>query len=274
MTNNKIITISSLLLIMISLLFISNNVYALDNQRTYLVNNNNISILESEYINLVNLGFTDSEIINMTSTEFNNNKNLKGTIVSTNSVIIPYIENGGSNEILSNPGVITTLYKRLTTTIISVNNRYRYKVSLEWLNIPSNRSYDIIGIGIENEKVQVYQNISYFQQNFCYSANNCSSSIVHANKFGSTGVGASFKLPNANVVSLSSYMYFDVVKNTNNTISQLNAHGDYSHATSTVSLKDASNYNVAKYYGIVLDDSIKDYYDTIQTAVATYNTSW
>lgn len=56
---------------------------------------------------------------------------------------------------------ITTSSKKMITTIISINNCYRYKVSLEWTKIPSTRSYDIIGLGIDNT-VKVYS-IPVFQ---------------------------------------------------------------------------------------------------------------
>lgn len=159
----------------------------------------------------------------------------------------------------------------MTTRIISTNGRYRYKVDLEWKSMPSTRSYDILGIGIDTN-VKIYAD-TYFQQNFCYSANNCSSSTVHAKKNTTTGGTASFKIPSATLTSLSSYLYFDIVKNTSSTITTLNAYGDYSHAKKSISDINATKYRITK-AGIVLDSSIESYYDAIPSAKAIWTGSW
>ena len=65
-------------------------------------------------------------------------------------------------------GYIETGAKKMTTRIISTNGRYRYKVDLEWKSMPKVRSYDILGMCIENN-VSIYSNV-YFQQNYCYSS--------------------------------------------------------------------------------------------------------
>lgn len=239
-----------------------------------VVNNNGISITETEYQNLLNLGFTENEILNMTLTEFEKNKSLKGKIISQNTI---YLDK--ENNILNNnisifglqTGYIETAAKKMTTTIVSVNNKYRYKITLEWKQMPSTRSYDIIGIGIENN-VKINSEV-YFQQNFCYSTNNCSSSIVNTVNSISTGATSTFKLPSSTIVSLSSYLYFDVCKNTNFAITQLNAYGDYSHAVQSISKANANKHSINR-GGIVLDTSISNCYDSITTSKAVWTGNW
>ncbi len=244
--------------------------YALSNG--YIVNNNGISIYKNEYANLLNLGFTDEEIYNMHIAEFENNKNLKGNIVSQNIV---YLSEDNPQKMIGlyriQNGNVTTLSKKLTTTIIEVNDKYRYKVSLSWITIPSTRSYDIIGIGMDTS-VKDYENPT-FQQNFCYSNNNCSSSNTYTINSSASGIGVSFKLPTQNLVSLNSYMYYDVLKRNNAVLTSQNAYGDYAHAIRTISESDANNYFVNR-SGILLDSSIANYYDSMQTAIARWTGSW
>ena len=253
--------------------FNSIEVFAL-NTTNIIINNNSILITEQEHQNLLNLGFTHDEILNMSSEEFNDNKDLKGEIVSQNTIYMDQQNNILNNNISIlglQPGYIETTAKKMTTTIVSVNNKYRYKITLEWKNIPSTRSYDIIGIGTDTN-VKINSGI-YFQQNFCYSSNNCDSSIVNTVKSTSTGATSTFKLPSSDIVSLSSYLYFDVSKNTTSTITQLNAYGDYSHATKNISKSNANNHSINR-GGILLDSSISSYYDSITTAKSVWTGSW
>ena len=245
-----------------------------------IINNNDITITKIQYNNLLNLGFTDTEIMNMSTKEFDENKNLEGKIVTQSILYFDEQNNILNNRYLPNDnislfglqtGYIETTGKKMTTTIVSVNNKYRYKVTLEWKNIPSTRSYDIIGIGTDTN-VKIDSGI-YFQQNFCYSSNNCSSSIVSTIKSTSTGATSTFQLPSSTIVSLNSYLYFDVSKNTTSTITQLNAYGDYSHATSNISKSNANNHSINR-GGISLDSSISNYYDNMTTAKATWTGSW
>ena len=240
------------------------------NAETIFVNNNNIKMTATEYNNLINLGFTKDEILNMKKEEFDNNKNLTGKIVFQETKMIP-TENNFKSLRGYYPGYVETVGKKMTTTIISVNNRYRYKVTVEWKSMPSTRSYDIIGIGID-PIVRIASGL-YFQSNYCYSVNNCSSNGVNTQKITSTGATSTFKLPSASVVSMNSYVYFEVEKNVNYTITQLNAAGDYSHATSSISLSNSQNHSI-NVAGIQLNSSISGYYDSIPAAVANLTCNW
>ena len=239
---------------------------------SYLINNNNINISEEEHNNLLNLGFNETEIMNMKQQEFDENKNLKGEIVSIEEQEIFDID---SLDVISpmgmSQGYIETTGKKMTTTIVSIGNYYRYKVSLEWKSIPSTRSYDIIGIGM-NTNVKFASDIS-FQQNYCYSANNCNSNALHTPLKINTGGTAVFQLPSSSLTSLSAYMYFNVSKNTSSTITSQKAYGDYSHATKTISFANAKKHSIGS-SGIVLDNSITSYYDSIATATSTWTGNW
>ena len=244
------------ILFFIFVMLCTTKVYALEN-------NNGIEIDEFDYSNLLNLGFTELEILNMSLEEFENNKNLSGRIVYQRvyPTMIPY----------SNGSTITE-YKTMIMTIIKINNQYRYKVSLEWKKNPKVRSYDIIGIGIPTN-VRVDTNSIYFQQNYCTSSTDCTTNKISTLSSTSTGVTSVFQLPSGFYTTLNSYLYFNVSKNTNSIISRLYAYGDYAHAVKNISLANAKRHNINS-NGIVLNNTIIDYYDAISTAVATYNTSW
>lgn len=59
----------------------------------------------------------------------------------------------------------------MTTSILSNGNRYRYKVVLEWENMPSTRSYDVIGIGFlasvkvaSKKQLEIYENFQQIEE--------------------------------------------------------------------------------------------------------------
>lgn len=170
------------------------------------------------------------------------------------------------------PGYVETTAKKITTRIISSNNgKYRYKVDVEWKKMPSIRSYDIIGIGIDTNVI--ISTGVYFQKNYCLTSGACNSSTVAALKSTRTGGAASFSLPKDSLKSLNAYLYFDISKNTSSAITQLNAYGDYAHATKQISENNAQNYSITR-SGIILNDSIKDYYDSISYAKAIWTGNW
>lgn len=265
----KVKKVSYVLFAVLMFLFYNNSVFALDS--IYIINNNGIEITETEYNNLLNLGFTETEIQFMTIDEYLVNKDLIGQIVAQETVNV--YDSLLYGPFAYQPGYVATPTRAVTTTIVSVSGRYRYKVSVEWLQIPSNRSHDIIGIGIDTN-VSIYGGLTYFQQNFCYSTNNCNSSGTYAQKVTSTGASATYQLPSASVVSMDTYFYFSVEKNTTATITQLNAYGDFAHAMYTVSSTDAYNNHSVNRGGLSLNSNISSYYDSIDTAKAVWTGSW
>lgn len=175
--------------------------------------------------------------------------------------------------LLSNySGEVETTYKSMTTTISTNGSYYRYKVVLNWKNIPSTRSYDIIGIGFLGS-VKVRNNLN-FQQYYCVTSSGCTTSTTNYPQIFSSGAGTTFKLPTGNLYSLKQTLYFDVEKNTTSTIILQEAYGDYSHATSSISLTNAKKYSVVANVGISLNSSITSYYDTISVAKAGWSGTW
>lgn len=269
------------------------NVYA----SAYYTNYNNIEMTENEYNNLVELGFTENEIYLMGSEEFEANKDIEGTMVSSVGQYYKtttITQNGittSSSEIISeeqyeleknaNPqgrsiydGAVETDYKymHMNMTILD-DNEMRLKVTLNWLQIPSTRSNDIIGIGFEQSLVELNSSI-FFQQNYTNSSGSHSSVTSIPQEF-STGVSSVFDLPNGTISALSSYMYIDVIKvDESYAITNMDAGGDYAHATSSISETNAKKHSVNHGTGIVLQSSIASYYDAINVATATYLGAW
>ena len=176
-----------------------------------------------------------------------------------------------SKSILSNSATVETTYKKMTTTIVQNGSYYKYKNVLMWKNIPSTRSYDIIGIGFY-PSVKV-KGSTHFEQYYCYTSGSCTTTTTNYPQVFTTGAGTSFLLPNGNLSSLKQTFYFNVEKNTSATIIRQLAAGDYSHATSSISLNNSKKYSVNS-NGILLNGSIANYYDEISQATAIWEGTW
>lgn len=169
-------------------------------------------------------------------------------------------------------GYVETNYKKMTCSIVKNGSVYRYKVVLEWKTMPSTRSYDIIGIGFP-ASVKPQSSLA-FNQNYCYTNGSCYTGVSYTPYIGVNGVGASFALPTGALSSLKQTLYVDMVKSdSSSTILRQYAYGDYSHATKSISYDNSRKYVVSS-GGIVLNSSINDYYDTINTANATWSGTW
>lgn len=168
-------------------------------------------------------------------------------------------------------GTIETTYKKLTTTISSNGSYYRYKSVLTWQLMPKVRSYDIIGIGhYASVKIKGTPSFSLY---YCTDPSECYTSTSATKQIFDLGASATFKLPTGTLTSLKATYYYDVEKNVDATILTQKAYGDYSHATSTISLTNAKKHSVSS-SGIYLDSTITDYYDNISVATATWMGSW
>lgn len=164
-----------------------------------------------------------------------------------------------------------TTYKKLTTTILNNGSLYRYKTTLTWKQIPAVRSYDVIGIG--HYSSVKYNSSSYFEQSYCLTNGTCKTSTTYYPQYYSTGVSATFKVPEGSLSSLSQTLFFDVTKNVNATIISQAAYGDYGHATETVSVSQAQSHSIGT-SGIQFTNGVGNKYDNIQPAVATWSGSW
>lgn len=245
-----------------------------------------IEMTNQEYNTLINLGFSEDEIYYMSEEVYLENKDANANLVSKNTRYYktiytdlagnPYNVEITKDEYENQPNgnaraTVNTEYKQMTSLLSQNGNKFRYKVSLGWKNMPSTKSFDIIGVGFDDD---VYIDSSvYFNFYWCTSSGNCTTDASYYNKKNtSTGGAAVFDFPD-NAVSLSATLYYDVSKNTSNTITSLRMCGDYAHATSNVSVGSISNYNIT-YDGLLLGSSIISKYDEIPCAISTWSGSW
>ena len=258
------------------------------------INYYGVEFSEHDYSTMLELGFSESEIYYMSVEEYNNNRDIEATLEATTTrYFVNIIRYDSTGRMISNSemevdeeeynsetismygsGLIETTYKKMTTTISATGSNYRYKVSLVWKIMPATRSYDIIGIGIDNAKVYISGGSMVFNQNYCISNSCTNSSSYNSRSVSETGGGFSFKLPTStSITTLSSYMYFTVLKESSSTLTSMNAYGDYSHATKSISANSSQGFYVTA-GGVDLDDDIVSYYDTIERSIATWTGSW
>ena len=248
-------------------------------------NNLGIEMTNEEYNTLLNLGFSEEEIYYMDQNTFDENKNLNATLVAQNekyyktiytnltgeSTSIEVTETEYNNQSSTLPrGTVETTYKKMVTTLSQNGSYYRYKVSLSWKIMPSVRSYDIIGIGFDDD-VYISSPV-YFNYYSCDYYGNCATSTqyYHRQKT-STGGSVVYKVP-SDAASLSANLYYDVAKDTSSTITRLDMYGDYSHAKTNISSSTAANHLIT-HNGIVLSENIS-YFDAIPCAISTWYGSW
>lgn len=166
---------------------------------------------------------------------------------------------------------VETNYKKMTTTISQSNGNYRFTNEVNWKTMPSVRSFDIIAIGT-NSNVKVANGVVY-NQYYCVNGGGCSTSYAFIQKITANGGGASFQLMTGNLSTLKITLSYVLSKNTSATLNGLDAYGDYSHATTTVSSSESQNYSIGV-GGINLNSSISGKYDSIQSAHAYKSIYW
>ena len=295
----KSIIIKTLVFIMMTM--VTHKVSALNiiDENDY-INNMGVQINETQLNNLRNLGFTDAEIENMDETEFSYNKDLEGEIVASsikyyktehfipggstysiqnnnNSLIITTeitkeeYDNCDNNTGISPYGlstdVVVTEYKSMYSTITSVNGRYRYKNSVTWKKLPFWRTIDVIGIGIEGNKVYPVSSSSYFK---AYYSDGGASTQSGTWKKSSTGYAVTFEWPSYNLLADNFYatLYFEVDKQDSNTLTVLNAYGDYAHCQGNCNSTASIGVSIGP-DGLSISGSISSKFDAISTSQAT-----
>jgi len=310
------------ILFLLIILFTFQNVKALEiNDDGIYINYNNIEMTQKEINNLINLGFTEKQISLMDEEEFNSNKNLQGEIVAqetkyymttitysnsastlsvksslplkSETIEITEEEYNNSDDLIDNVsingksnGYVETNYKKMTTTIVKNGSNYRYKNDLVWKKMPSTRSYDIIGIGIDStvsgisssKYLKQIADISDSSTKTCYYQFSSSATW----KQSSSGYAATFKLisntSKKTVTALETYMYFNVQKLTENTIKVINAYGSYRHAQKKVESSVSNGVSIGTggiSFEASVSTSIKESYDSMSTAQATWSgISW
>ena len=252
-------------------------------------NYNGIEMNYNEYSTLRELGFNANEIYHMDMETFNANKDLDATLLASESkyykTVYPvygqsytvevseeeYNDNG--KEILR--GQQTTQYKHIVTTISANSNKYRYKISVTWRQIPSVKKYDIIGIGYEDD-VHIYNSIVYFGYFYSTSASDYSSTQYYDQKVTSVGATTVYKIPEGiSLTGLAATLYYDVVKDTGaGTLTSLWMCGDYAHATSNSVTSTIAAQHGISYGGIGLGSSNINLYDAIPCTYANASVNW
>jgi len=246
-----------------------------------------IQMTNTQYNNLLNQGFSEDEIYYMSEDTFNRNKDLTASLAAVTSKYYKSIytdlngnpqtveiskseyDNESSNQIR---GYVETEYKRMDAYITYISNSYyRYKVTTKWKNMPSVRSYDIIGLAFEDDEVAM-RDTTWFQYNYCVSSGSCyvDGTYYHSEE-DENGGSTVYKFP-SNAVSMTATLYFDVVKNTTAIITRQAIHGDYAHAITPVDYDIYSIHNMTT-GGLALGSS-SQYYDAIPCADTGWTGSW
>ena len=207
------------------------------------------TVLKNPLQSLNNNTFYASETVEVTEEEYNNSDNLIPKTVT-----------------------VETTYKRLSVSIIQYGSAfYKYKAVLNWKQIPSTRSYDILGIG-HYSSVKVAGNAD-FEEYYCLTGGNCFTNTSYYQKITSGGTGVVFALPSGSLSTLRQTLILIVEKtNPSNTITSQKAVGDYAHATSTISYNNAKNFTI-DVFGLDVGSNI-NYYDDMPYAAATWSGTW
>lgn len=291
--------------IVFAALILMNTTVVHASNEVYYINNNNIEMTETEYNNLLGLGFTEKQIYLMDQEEFLDNKDLEGTVLSET---LKYIKNTtvmrngikyttteeitreeamAEKELQSQgipnrgpagnyyDGIIVTTVLATTTKIVGISNTYmRFKTDTEWLTLPSDRYYDIIGVGMEAYNVE-FGSIIVFKEHWTTGGVTYTETICYP-KYMSTGGLAIFELPNGSITSLDATLYFNVKKVENvGTINQLYAAGDYAHAISNVNPSDVLNYTTVNHGGgLVITPPYANTYQSNSAAIASFVGTW
>lgn len=274
-----------LFVILTGICFLSNITISKANE---IVNYNNIHMTNNEYNTLLNLGFTENQIYHMDEETYLNNKDLDAKLVSQMQryykTISPVYGSSYTVEITKEEydsvdenkvtlrGTVNTTYKTIVSSIAQNGNKYRYNVSTMWKIMPSTRSFDIIGIGFADYvTISGFVNFSFTYAN---SAGQYTTSTQYYNKKStSSGGSAVYQLPQGTIKALSSSLYYDVVKDTNNTITLLTICGDYAHAQSNVPQSNVADYGIS-IYGISLGPTLAAYYDATPCAMHYASVNW
>lgn len=176
-------------------------------------------------------------------------------------------------------GLTYDTYKTLTSYIaIFTDPNYdeyaRYKMDMYWDTMPSTRSFDIMGITIQPDRVHIATAIM-FRQDWETSGGTFYHSISGYDKIEAQGGSYVYQLPTGSLDILEAYIYFNVRKNNGiGTINTLLAGGDFAHAYNTVSYQVKDNYGLYEGFGIDVDLPYAVNYDENSMAVAAFYGTW
>lgn len=264
------------------LMFLSLFVFVLDIRAPKAIEHNftnyyGVTMTQDQYLTLLNLGFNENEIYYMPETIFNENKDLEATLLAQNQkyykTVYPTYGNSYTVEVTEDEfynhpnntlGQTVTSYETVNSSISANGNYYRYKVTQSWTDIPSTKSYDVIGIGF-NGNISINGGTTFYNL-YTNSSNNTTTSYTYYNKLNSsTGGTTTYKLA-SNFVGSSAIYYFNVAKDSGaSTITSLYMCGDYAHALSSVTGNQAGSHSI-DISGIHFSNSVVNYFDEIPCA--------
>ncbi len=264
----------------ISLLF-TTTIKAEETENT-ITNYFGIEMTETEYNNLLNLGFSEDDIYLMDEDTYNNNKDLIGHVVSTNTTYYKTVRRGLNsvtyvateeeflhrNEVATF-GVVENYWRSVVTRVSQVESNYRYMVSTSWYTMPNERDYDVIAIGINDDVIR--STYPTFTRHYC-DYDGCYNTTVGAIKTAPYGAGASFKVPSGTLTGLSASLYFDVEKVSSDTLTYQEFCGEYAHGTNTT-LSDSQNYTIAT-GGIAFGAGAASKYVIMGCSYGTWTGTW
>lgn len=292
--------------IVLATLILMNAAVVNASNEVYYTNKNNIEMTEKEYKTLLELGFTTKHIEWMEESEFLANKDLEATRISSSKKyykVTTALRNGiktrttkeitseeAMNEVLlqsqKDPyrgpagnyydGVYSSSIFTMTVNITSIGNTYmRFMNNAEWLVMPTERYYDVIGIGIESNKVKIDDGVAFSEE--WYTTNGVHhSTITCTPKETTTGGLVIFKLPDASIQSLYMSIYFNVMKKANvGTITSLYATGDYAHAYSNYTPSNLlSHISINHSTGLMIDGTYSGIFQDISAVSASFQGTW
>lgn len=291
-------------IVLATLILMSTTVVKASNE-VYYTNKRNVEMTEAEYNNLLGLGFTEKDISRMDQELFNENKDLEGSVLQETTKYFKtttYMRNGiklkRTEEITreeamrekelhtQNPpsrgpagqyydGIVGDTVYEITAKIIGLSNTFmRYQVRCEWLTMPDEAYYDIIGIGMEPAKVQ-FGSIIVFRENWTTTNDVEGYTEICSPVYTSTGGFAAFALPTDALSSLDALFYYNVRKQNNvGTITSLYAGGDYAHATSYEDPEDVLPETSITYMGLIINYPYSNSYDSQSAAIASFIGTW
>ncbi len=228
----------------IASLFIGSVIESVNAQELYYENSNGVSFTKQEYDKISEF-YWEGYQNNLSNEDFNFLKNNGLFENEINSVEI-------DDNVMSLFSVSehTTTNKSLKMSTACSSNCL-VSISLNWINLPTIRSYDILGIYLENTSAINISDVTI-------ETNNGKSYYNYTNK-STDGIGTSFKLP-TNVTYLKIAQTLIVEK-------KGNIKASYQHAKKNISYANSKKYSFSK-SGIggvfSFNTGIQSYYDCMK----------
>lgn len=228
------------IIIILASLFIGN----VNAQEFYYENNNGVILTKQEYDKISEF-FWEGYQNNLTNEEFTF---LKKNGLFENEIRNVELNDNGFN--LLSEDIHTTTNKSLKMNAVCSTNCL-VSISLNWINLPKVRSYDILGIYLDNTSAISIQNI-------IVETNKGKSNYSYTNR-ETNGIGTSFELPKDVEYLRISQTLLVKKKGT--------IYASYQHATRSISYANSKKYSFSK-YGVggvfSFNAGIQDYYDCMK----------